>query len=197
MRVILITGTPGTGKTIISRRLSNKIDAKCISLNELATSENFSEDYDEDRDTYITNTEKLTLHLKILLSRAKKDNVKNVIIEGHFADIVPNKFIDIVFVLRCHPDILKERLEERNYKGEKVKENLQAEILGNSANYILHKELQCPIYEIDTSNKPIKQNLKTIFKLFKGIYVDKHYKFGRIDWLEFLSETNRLNEFFD
>lgn len=197
MKVIVITGTPGCGKTTISKKLSKKINAKCISLNDLGSSEDFIEGYDEERDTYITNTEKLTTHLKELLNRAKKEETRELIIEGHFADIVPSEYIDIVIILRCHPDILKKRLEKREYKSKKIRENIQAEILGNAANYIFEKDLKCPIYELDTTNKTIDHTTTLIQKIIKDKEAVEKYKFGKIDWLQPLSEEDRLNEFFN
>lgn len=197
MKVIIITGSPGCGKTTISKKVSKKINARCISLNDLASSEDFIEGYDEKRDTYITNTEKLTAHIEKLLNRAKKREIGFLIIEGHFADIVPNEYIDMVIILRCHPDILKKRLEKRDYKHQKIKENIQAEILGNAANYIFEKGLKCPMYELDTTNKTINQTTTIIQKVIEGKDVGKKYEFGRIDWLQSLSEENSLNEFFD
>ncbi|TFF98855.1 MAG: AAA family ATPase [Promethearchaeota archaeon] len=197
MNVIVITGTPGCGKTTISRKISKRINAKCVSLNELATSERFIEGYDEDRDTYITNIKELKLYLKDIINQSSKNNEKFIIIEGHFADIVPNEYIDLVIILRCHPDILKKRLEKRNYKKKKVKENIQAEILGNSANYIFEKDLECPIYEFDTSDITVNQTLELILKVITQNKLEEKYRFGKIDWLEKLSKKNRLNEFFD
>jgi adenylate kinase len=198
MKIYIITGTPGCGKTTIAKRLSKKIKAKYISLNNLASSEEFIEGFDEERDTYITNTEKLTAHLhQVIKHTIEKKKIKTLIIEGHFADIVPNEYIDIVVILRCHPDILKQRLAERNYNQKKVRENIQAEILGNASNYIMKKNLKCPVYEIDTTKKTIPQMIETIQEILAGQEIKDEYKFGSIDWLEQLSEEGRLNEFFN
>jgi len=198
MNICVITGTPGCGKTTIAKRLSKNVKAKYISLNNLASSEDFIEGFDEERDTYITNTEKLAAHLgKLLKHVVEKKKVKTIIIEGHFADIVPNEYIDVVIILRCHPDILKQRLEKRNYKPKKIRENIQAEILGNASNYIMKKNLKCPVYEIDTTKKTISQMIEIIQKILAGQELENRYAFGSIDWLEQLSEESRLNEFFD
>ena len=46
--VILITGTPGTGKTVIAKLLSERLNAEYLSLNDLAFKYNFIESYDKD-----------------------------------------------------------------------------------------------------------------------------------------------------
>jgi len=197
MRIIIITGTPGTGKTSISKLISKKLNAKFISLNKLIISKNFIEEYDEERQTYVADFIKLKKYLKKLIKDARQEDKKFCIIEGHFADIVPKKYIDLAIILRCHPDPLKQRLKNRNYNKKKINENIQAEILGTSTNYILQKNLKCPLYEIDTSNKTIKQISETIIEIIQeNGFIDK-YKIGKIDWLGELSNQNRLNEFFD
>ena len=47
-------------------------------------------------------------------------------VEGHFAHLLP---CDRIVVLRCRPDVLKNRLALRNYRKEKIRENVQAEAL--------------------------------------------------------------------
>ena len=57
MKNIIISGTPGCGKTSVAKEISNLANAKIISLNELAISGQFSNEYDEERKTYIVDFE--------------------------------------------------------------------------------------------------------------------------------------------
>ncbi|MFO7795985.1 MAG: adenylate kinase family protein [Promethearchaeati archaeon] len=196
MEIIIITGTPGCGKTTISKEISQLEKSEYISLNELVVKKGFHEDYDKKRDTYIADFDKMIPYIIKIIEKAKEKKLKYFFIEGHFADIIPKKFIDLVIILRCHPDILRKRLEKRDYKESKIRENLQAEILGNSTNYILEKDLKCPIYEINTSNKSIDSIIKTITDIINNGEPNLN-PVGKIDWLCELSKKNRLNEFFD
>jgi len=196
MKLVIITGTPGCGKSTLTKKISERMDSIYISINKLVHSKRFIKDYDKKRDTYIADHDKLIPYLIDLIEKVKDSKDNYFFIEGHFADIIPNRFIDLVIILRCHPDILKRRLKKRNYKESKIRENIQAEILGNSTNYILEKNLDCPIYEIDTGAKTIKECQKIIEKIIKNREI-KNYKVGKIDWLCELSKKNRLNEFFD
>lgn len=196
MEIIIITGTPGCGKSSITKKISKHINSEFISINDVVRSKNFIEEYDEKRDTYVIDFGKLLPYLINLIKKAKQAKNKYLFIEGHFADIIPKRFIDLVIILRCHPDILKKRLEKRKYKYSKVRENLQAEILGNCANYILEKNLECPIFELDTSDKSIDECVNIIEKFLNTREV-KNYQIGKIDWLCELSRKNRLEEFFE
>jgi adenylate kinase len=47
-------------------------------------------------------------------------------VEGQFAHLLP---CDRIIVLRCRPDELKARLDQRKYKDGKIRENAEAEAL--------------------------------------------------------------------
>lgn len=196
MKIIILSGTPGTGKTSVSRKISEIVDANSISLNELAISENFTLEYDKERDTYIVDFEKLKPYIANYIDVLKKQKQKYLIIEGHFSDIIPNKYIDYSFVLRCDPEYLYNRLKERDYNKKKIIENIQAEILGNCANYLIQKQLKSPIYEIDTTHLTIDSVAIIIMDIIVNNKNGEKYVIGKIDWLEKLARENRLSEFF-
>ncbi|UCD01785.1 MAG: adenylate kinase family protein [Promethearchaeota archaeon] len=198
MKNLVISGTPGSGKSSVAKEISNLIGAKIISLNELAISDKFSFEYDEDRKTYIVDFE---IFLPYILEKIeeikKKNNPAFLIIESHFSDIIPEKFIDYAFILRCDPDELGKRLEKKNYASKKVAENIQAEILGNCVNYFIQKQMKGPLFEIDTTNLSIRSVAKIIIDIVVKNKDGNEYFIGKIDWLEKLFQENRLEEFFE
>jgi len=196
MKIIIISGTPGTGKTSVSNKVSEMINAKIISLNELAISGKFTLEYDKDRDTYIVDFDKLIPYVVNHIEVLKKQKQKYLIIEGHFSDIIPNKYIDYAFVLRCDPEYLYNRLKERDYNKQKIIENIQAEILGNCANYLIQKQIKSPIYEIDTTHLTIDSVAIIIMDIIVNNKNGEKFVIGKIDWLEKLASENRLSEFF-
>jgi len=197
MKILIVSGTPGTGKTTVSKNLLNYFKAKVISLNELAISEKLIIKYDIERETSVINEKKLVRHVIKLIEHYNKLDLEFLIIESHFSDIVPGQFIDYVMILRCDPDELCIRLKERGYKKEKIRENVQSEILGNSTNYFLNKQLNKPIMEIDTTNRSIDVITKTIYGILMGKVDVNEYIIGKIDWLEKISQEDRLQVFFD
>lgn len=196
MKIIIISGTPGTGKTSVSNKVSEMINAKIISLNELAISGKFTLEYDKDRDTYIVDFDKLIPYVVNHIEVLKKQKQKYLIIEGHFSDIIPNKFIDYAFVLRCDPEYLYNRLKERDYNKQKIIENIQAEILGNCANYLIQKQIKSLIYEIDTTHLTMDSVAIILMDIIVNNKNGEKLVIGKIDWLEKLARENRLSEFF-
>ena len=197
MKNIIISGTPGCGKTSVAKELSNLISGRIISLNELAISEDFSFEYDEDRKTLIVDFKIFLPYVLKKIKKIKKINPSFLIIESHFSDIIPNKIVDYIFILRCYPDELVNRLKEKNYNSKKITENIQAEILGNCVNYFIKKKTKKPLFEIDTTHLTIESVAKTIKRIITGKENLQNYYIGKIDWLEKLYQEDRLKEFFD
>ena len=120
MTVIFLTGTPCTGKTT----LASKLNCDVIKVNELAISHGFIDGIDEQKGYKIINIEKLSEYIHNIAH----DSNKLLVFEGHVTHLCGGA--DKVIVLRLKPEILKKRLEERNYSQSKVHENLEAEALG-------------------------------------------------------------------
>ncbi|MDI6825734.1 MAG: adenylate kinase family protein [Candidatus Aenigmarchaeota archaeon] len=170
MTVISISGTPCTGKTEISKLLSKKLGYKLIQVNELAEKLKAFTGYDKKRECKILDMKKLKKEIKKIRG--------NVIIEGHTSHLFS---VEIVIVLRCNPEILKKRLEERYPSNpSKVQENLEAEILGVITSEAVMNNKK--VYEIDTSEKSVEENVNNILKILKG--KTEKFRVGRTDWLE-------------
>jgi adenylate kinase len=197
MKIIIISGTPGCGKTSVANELSKLIDAKIMSLNELAVSDDFSFEYDKERRTYIVDFKIFLPYILKKIKIIKLADPKFLIIESHFSDIIPKKYIDYIFILRCDPDELAKRLKKKNFDSKKITENVQSEILGNCVNYFVQKKIKSPIYEIDTSNLNIELIAKTINDIIFAKLNVENYHLGKIDWLEKLFQEDRLVGFFE
>ncbi len=197
MKIIIISGTPGCGKTSVAKEISNLINSKIISLNELAISDKFSFEYDKDRKTYIVDFEIFLPYVLEKIEEMKRESPPYLIIESHFSDIIPEKFIDYAFILRCDPDELFKRLELKDYDMKKITENLQAEILGNSVNFFVQKQIKAPLFEIDTTNTDIQAVANIIVDILIENDNGENYKIGKVDWLQKLFEEDRLKDFFD
>lgn len=197
MKKIIISGTPGCGKTSVSKLISKIIDAKVISLNELAASDKFSFEYDYERETIIVDFKIFIPFLLNEINKIENMNIPFLIIEGHFSDIIPDKLIDYIFILRCDPDELYDRLKKKSYKNKKIIENVQAEILGNCVNYFIEKESNFPLFEIDTTKLSIDTVANIIIDIITKNKDLEKYHIRKVDWLEKLFQENRLSDYFD
>jgi adenylate kinase len=51
------------------------------------------------------------------------------ILDWHACDLFPERWVDLVVVLRCDSTTLYDRLAARGYKGKKLEENMDSEIM--------------------------------------------------------------------
>jgi len=189
-KVIIISGTPGTGKTIVASILAKKINGLHIDLSKLVLKERLYKEIDKERETVVADLNKLIPRLIEII----KSTNSPIIIEGHYAEIVPASLVDVAIILRTHPNELEKRLKEKNFKKSKIRENIQAEILGVCSYNALNTYNKEKIYEIDTTSKTPNETVELILNIVEG--KDEKYRIGKIDWLTVLEKEGTLNEFF-
>ncbi|KAH8702639.1 hemoglobin and proliferation regulated protein [Talaromyces proteolyticus] len=122
---IIITGTPGVGKTVHSEQVAEETGLKYLSINQIAKERECYDGYDEERQSWIIDEDKLL--------DAIEDEVTEggYIIDWHACDLFPRSWIDLVVVLRCpSTSIFYDRLSSRGYPQKKLEENLDTEIFG-------------------------------------------------------------------
>eukprot|EP01111_Echinosteliopsis_oligospora_P019266 TRINITY_DN9234_c0_g1_i1.p1 TRINITY_DN9234_c0_g1~~TRINITY_DN9234_c0_g1_i1.p1 ORF type:complete len:171 (+),score=38.67 TRINITY_DN9234_c0_g1_i1:333-845(+) len=120
---ILITGTPGTGKTSTADNLSQQIGFTHIDVSGLVKDKGLHEGKDEELDTYIIDEDLVCDELENMLTDG------GVIVDYHGCDFFPERWFDLVVVLRTDNSVLYRRLESRGYKQRKISENIECEIM--------------------------------------------------------------------
>jgi adenylate kinase len=188
-KAILVTGTPGVGKTTVSHRLASKLDAHYIGITELVKKQKLITGIDENRQTLVADTEKISKQLQQILTKTGG----RVIIEGHYAvDVVPKKDVNTVFVLRRDPRELKSALEKRGYEEKKLWENLAAEILDVCLWDALSACGSDKVCEIDVSGKTVEAVVEEMLLVLEKREDCRH---GIVDWLGKLENEGQLEEF--
>jgi len=172
--MIIITGTPGTGKTSVTESMKEDFDAEYISINSLLEDYDLNMGIDEKRGYKIVDTEKMIPIVDEIKEETEKDFI---IFEGHLAQDYPNA--NLVIVLRCNPDVLMQRLSTRNWKEAKIHENVSAEILGicTDESYEIYGD---NVQELDSSDRSVNELKNEIIKIINH---EVTYPVGEIDYL--------------
>jgi len=174
--LIAISGTPGTGKTSTVKILQKK-GFQVIDLNKFAKENDFIIGIDKKRDSKIVDIHKLNDYFKDY----KTDEM--VFIDSHLSHLVSH--VDKVIIFRCKPEKLRLNLNKKNWNKEKIKENIQAEILDIILSEAVDIHNPKNIFEIDTSNITIRETADIILDIISNDFKNiKKYKIGRIDWSE-------------
>jgi adenylate kinase len=186
-RVILITGTPCTGKTTTAKQLASKLNAQYINLTDYAKTYHLTLGEDNQRKTIIINEVKM--HEKLQETIISADTA-NIVVDGHYASAVtPTELVNKVFVLRRNPKELKEFMKKCGFEGAKLWENLSAEILDVCLIEAVQMQ-HSKVCELDITGKTVEAVVNEILAVLeKG----KKCHVGIVDWLGML-ETEGLTD---
>jgi adenylate kinase len=165
-----ITGTPGTGKSMIGEELAGR-GHTVVHLTTTVGPYVIGED--EERDAGIIDTDRWVAEFVPV----------HGFVEGHIAHLLP---CDLIVVLRCRPDELRKRLAQRKYPQKKIRENADAEALDVCLIETVEAFRPSQILEIDTTGHDAAWSADRIEGFVRGeIKAD----FGHIDWSGYLEIT--------
>ena len=167
---ILITGTPGTGKSVLCQNLSELTNMNCINIGELVATKELHCGRDENRDCWIIDDDKVCDELEDIMVKG------NNIIDHHGCEFFPERWFHLIIVLRTKTEVLYERLEARNYHTEKIRENMQAEIM-----------------QVILENARESYDVNIIVELPSNTIEDMESNVQRIvQWLKLYNENNNI-----
>lgn len=128
MKTILVTGTPGTGKSFVAKKLSLFLRYKYFDIGDFVKKAKLYSSYDKKRACYVVDEQKLARALTKVRKNALKTGEKGLILDSHMSHYLPSKYANACVLTFCSLKTLKGRLTKRGYSGSKVRENLDAEI---------------------------------------------------------------------
>ncbi|MEM4160620.1 MAG: adenylate kinase family protein [Thermoplasmata archaeon] len=177
MKIVALTGTPGTGKTAVAGEL-RKRGIPALQIMRAARKCGALGKYIEKEDTFELDIEILANWIEKECRREENDVV---VVEGHISHLIP--CITQIVVLRCSPTVLYSRLRRKGWRAEKIWENVEAEAI----DLILIEALEAgkPVSEIDTTEKTADAVAEEIIEIVKG---KRKHPPGKINWsLDFLN----------
>eukprot|EP00929_Paragymnodinium_shiwhaense_P022797 TRINITY_DN14453_c0_g1_i1.p2 TRINITY_DN14453_c0_g1~~TRINITY_DN14453_c0_g1_i1.p2 ORF type:complete len:249 (+),score=68.52 TRINITY_DN14453_c0_g1_i1:69-815(+) len=119
---VLVTGTPGTGKTTFSSALAAAAGLKHIEVSKMISEQRLYTEWDDDMNCSIFDEDMVCDALE------PKVSAGGCVVDFHSAECLPEDWFDMVVVLRCDTSSLYSRLEERKYPEKKIRQNVEAEI---------------------------------------------------------------------
>lgn len=128
---ILVTGVPGTGKTTFAPAVAERFGLRFVDINKLIVEHKLHEGYDNQYKSFVLDEEKLLDELEELFDQEAPEG--GLVIDYHACEFFPERWFDLVLVLRCSNTVLFDRLKARNYAEKKLRDNLECEIFGTVA----------------------------------------------------------------
>ncbi|GAB7093353.1 adenylate kinase family protein [Halolamina litorea] len=152
---IVLTGTPGTGKTTVAERLGERLGIEVHHLNDLIREEGLHEGEDEQRGSLVADLDAIREHL----------GDWSGLLDSHLAHHFE---ADAAIVLRCHPDELADRLTERGEAEAKAAENAESEALDIVLSESVRQYGEDRVYEIDTTDRPVETVVDDAVAVLRG-----------------------------
>jgi len=170
--IIAVTGTPGVGKTTVSKLLAERLKYRYVNLRDYALEKGLGE----------MKGSELELDVDELAENFARDfEGGDVIVDSHLAHHIP---ADVVVVLRAHPKLVAERLRKRGYSKEKVGENVEAELVDVIlVEAIMENE---NVIEVDTTGKTPEEVADEVLTLIQS---GVKRRVGIADWSEVYDEV--------
>ena len=179
--LILITGTPGVGKSILASKLSKKLDCQQVDISTLVKTKELYTRVDKKRRTLVADERRLTSAVSKIIHENKN---RCLVISTHFlGGYLPTRQVKYCFVLRLHPEKLRERLALRRWSPSKIRENVEAELIGVCQFEAVALLGRKRVHEIDTTGKSSNRVLREVSNLVDGKKKDIGNA-GVVDWLE-------------
>lgn len=184
-RVIVVTGTPGTGKTSLCRRIVSRNKGWVhLDVGQFAVEVNAVIGYDDSLETNIVDMGILKRALLKHVSNSVGEGV-HLLIDGHYAaEVSPVKHVDYCLVLRCRPDVLWRRLTNlKRYSEDKARRNVESEITDYC--YLMAKLhlKRKRIVQLDTTGISVGKTYARFMECYREGF---RCRGDVVDWVDFL-----------
>ena len=175
-----ITGSPGTGKKTIGQELARITGLEFLSISDFAIAREYGSWRHDD---FLVNLRKTRNAI----------DTRGKIVSGHLLPyIIPKSKMDFVAVLRCSPRVLAKRYLSRKYSKQKIKENLEAELIGVIAEKTISTYGLEKAAEFDTTRTTNPRRIAT--RILETATGGRKRHFGEIDWMASLSSYRTFLE---
>ena len=179
---IAITGTPGSGKTTVAEFALANSNARwllsVISDKELAEMNGLLGEIDSNDGARPIDVEKLAATLS---EQWKQYPDCDMLIDGHLSHLLP---VDAIVIIRCNPEVLQIRMQERGWSKSKIDENAEWELLGAAWNDE-HEWGETPVLELDSTETGVDSLFSHIEAWARDGFKPKSPE-QRIDWITVL-----------
>lgn len=173
---IVVTGTPGVGKTSFSALLADRLNdylhqnqqSNCefvtYNLGKLINEKHLYKDWNKEFDVPEFDDDMVCNELEPCIGNG------GAIIDFHSPGFLPEEWVDLVVLLRCNNTILYDRLKARGYVEKKITENIDCEIMEVTADEVKEAFQADKILELKSEvTEDMEKNLEIVVNAIEKI----------------------------
>eukprot|EP01135_Chromosphaera_perkinsii_P005504 Nk52_evm53s352 gene=Nk52_evmTU53s352 len=126
---ILVCGTPGTGKTTFCELLVATCEEllRHVNIGDLVKEKKLDEGYDEEYECLVIDEDAVCDEIEEMMT--DNNNRGGLVVDYHGCDFFPERWFDLVIVLKTNNTTLYDRLSARGYSQKKLEKNVECEIM--------------------------------------------------------------------
>ncbi len=182
--IIVVIGAPGSGKTTLAKRLASEIGCDYLNVGSLAKERGFILGMDHERGSFILDEELISNEIRKLVDD------KCLIVETISPNAVPKDLVIIAVAIRCLPSLLLERLRSRGYSTNKIRENIEYEVIDGPIYDALLITERDKVVEVDGCESELDNEIRVILDFLRG---ERGRELGRFNWSsDFMSIIDSL-----
>ena len=187
-RAVIVTGTPGTGKTTFAKSLARELNAKFVPLTRFVAANKLYSHFDLPRKSMVVDLGRVRTKLNALVSQTPGITI----VESHIPEqIISKGLVKLVFVLRCHPRTLERRLARKRWTQDKIRENVLAELLDACLTSAVQYYGSRRIIQIETTHMSVRKCID----IAKAYLTGSSGKQVKIDWIKTLDRKRQLDKY--
>eukprot|EP01016_Furgasonia_blochmanni_P056806 TRINITY_DN9740_c0_g1_i1.p1 TRINITY_DN9740_c0_g1~~TRINITY_DN9740_c0_g1_i1.p1 ORF type:complete len:184 (-),score=18.63 TRINITY_DN9740_c0_g1_i1:223-774(-) len=156
---ILVTGTPGVGKTTLAALVADSTGLVHLNVGKLITENRLYKEWNAEFDVPEFDEDMVIDFLEPSMAEG------GFIVDFHSSGFFPERWFDLVVLVRADNTILYDRLKARGYAEKKITENIECEILEVTADEVNEAYKPEVIMEV-ASNIPedVQTNVNKIYE---------------------------------
>ncbi|CAK75489.1 unnamed protein product (macronuclear) [Paramecium tetraurelia] len=160
---ILITGTPGVGKSTLGKLLSEHVEGlQYVDVGLLINQRKLYKEWNQEFNVPEFDQDMVCDELENAMQTG------GMIIDFHTSSFFPERWFDLVVLLRTNNTVLYDRLKARGYEDKKITENIECEILDVSKDEVESSYKQNIIMELNNEEVgQLEQNILQIIEYLK------------------------------
>ena len=178
-RIIVISGTPGVGKSTLAKLLAQQRHAQLLELSKFVKLQRLYRKYDKSARSYVIDQTRVRRELEKYFEAHKQEEV--IFVAHSLGGFFPPTRRTLALVIRLDPLVLTRRLRRRGWSRKKIWENVESELIDLPLYEAVKALGRAKVLELDATGKGMHELQDAATIILSRVKMSKD---RAVDWLE-------------